>query len=431
MSDILSYHKQGYKYHVIQAGRKSGKSYLLTRLALYFCSKPLQNVAIICAFGKQNNSIYNQLLNKIPTSNYEDVFASNFVRTKEATQIRFINNSFINFYTARSADSFVNESFDAIICDEMALWPMNTWEIQIEPTLLAKKNAIAVLASTPRGKNDFFKLCMQGKDEDNFMVKWYSMTYHDNHSIDLRQIEKARKESSEFAFKQEYLGQFVFGSSNVFGDFMRNQTIKEWPNIIQDEKYFHGIDWSGGGDIGDSTILCIMNTKGEVIYLYQTKSDRMPEQCRELADIIHRYNSTGYSEYNGLGRMATEAMQDHKTNTYKFNTSNESKQKSMTFLIGDLNELKVFLPTADLCPKLDNEMSTFEVKRSHLGKLQYSHMKGGHDDTVDALWLANRARHDGIDIKAQYVDYDDKELLTDDDILSNDFYQTNDSANLW
>ena len=63
MSDILTFHKLGYKYHVIQSGRKAGKSWLLSRLAMFFCDKPEQNVAVICAFSLQNNSIYNNLLN--------------------------------------------------------------------------------------------------------------------------------------------------------------------------------------------------------------------------------------------------------------------------------------------------------------------------------------------------------------------------------
>lgn len=428
MRDILKYHDQGYKYHVIQAGRKSGKSYLLTRLALFLSSSPLQNGAIICAYSRQNNSIYNVLMNKIPTEFYPEIFAPNFVRTKEATTIRFINNSMISFFTAKNPDAFVNESFDFIIADEMALWPLSAWEIQIEPTLLAKRKGIAILASTPRGKNDFFKLVMQGKDDNNLMVKHYTMTYHDNIDdkgvsiIDLRQIEKARNESSEYAFKQEYLGQFVFGSSNVFGDFVKNQTIKDWININPEEHYFHGIDWAGGGEIGDSTVLCIMNSKGEVVYMKEARSDRMPEQCRELSDIIHKYNSIGYSEYNGLGRMATEVMQDYKTNTLKFNTTNESKQEALSHLIRDINMSLVFLPTPDLFPKLDNEMTTFEVSRTALGKLTYHHTKGGHDDTVDALWLANKARHDGLDLKPDYATYETEELPTNEDIITSDFY---------
>jgi len=431
MSEMLSSHKEGYKYQVIQAGRKAGKSYLLTRLALYLSQTSQQNGAIICAFSRQNNSIYNSLMNKIPVEYYDEIFAPNFVRTKEATTIRFINNSMISFFTAKNPDAFVNESFDFIIADEMALWPLNAWEVQIEPTLLAKRNAIAIMASTPRGKNDFFKLCMQGKDKDNHMVKWYSMTYHDNEFIDLRQIEKARRESSEYAFKQEYLGQFVFGASSVFGDFVKCQLVKEWPAIDKEERYFHGIDWAGGGEIGDSTILSIMNAKGEVVYMYETKSDRMPEQCKELAEIIHHYNSVGYSEYNGLGRMATEVMQDLKTNTYKFNTTNKSKQEALTFLITDLNENKIFLPMAELFPKLDNEMTTFEVDRTALGSLSYHHTKGGHDDTVDALWLSNKARHDSLDFKSNWADYDDKEILTNEQIIEQDLYNFQTENNQW
>jgi hypothetical protein len=428
MSGILASHKLGFKYHVIQAGRKSGKSYLLTRMAMYLSAKPLQNGAIICAYSRQNNSIYNSLVNKIPVEYYSEVFAKDFVRTKEATTIRFINNSTISFFTAKNPDAFVNESFDWMVCDEMALWPLNSWEVQIEPTLLAKPRAVAILASTPRGKNDFFKLVMQGKDDENDMVKHYTMTYHDNKNIDLRQIEKARISSSEFAFKQEYLGEFVFGASSVFGDFIKNQLVICWEDPIEGEKYYHGIDWSGGGELGDSTLLTILNSKGKVVYMYEAKSDRMMEQCKELAEIIHRYHSIGYSEFNGLGRMATETMQDLKTNTYKFNTSNESKQEAVAFLIKDLNLSQVQLPTAELFPKLDNEMTTFEVKRTALGKLQYAHTKGGHDDSVDSLWLSNKARHDSLDFKTEYAE-EDKDIPTNEQIIEDDFYGNND--NLW
>ncbi len=56
------------------------------------------------------------------------------------------------------------------------------------------------------------------------------------------------------------------------------------------------------------------------------------------------------------------------------------------------NQSEVALPTADLFPKLDNEMSTYIVKRTPTGLLTYSHETGLHDDSVDSFLIANHAR---------------------------------------
>jgi hypothetical protein len=43
-------------------------------------------------------------------------------------------------------------------------------------------------------------------------------------------------------------------------------------------------------------------------------------------------------------------------------------------------------------PELYNELNLFTYKMSQNGKLSFGHPKGGKDDTVDALMLANSSR---------------------------------------
>lgn len=384
VSDILA--SRGVtKYFVIRAGRQSGKSFLISRLSIYFCLKYPKSInAFILGFHRQNRKIFSDMLNIIPKQLISKVLNGDGERS-----IEFINGSVLQFLTASNYESIRGCTFDTVVCDEVAQWKVGSLSI-IKPVVAAKKDAVFVMSSTPRGKNDFYEEAMKGMDPDNDFVKHYMMSYRDNSMYDEREIIEQKKTMPESVFLQEYEGQFVFGKSSVFGVFGQHQSLSEW-GMPNGKQHYFGIDNAGDGD--DKTVITIMDELGRVCYIEELDDMSIPDQVSVLTEIIKKWNAVGYSEYNGLGLGTSEYLQVNcPGKVEKWWTSNESKQELVTNFLYELNSGKIQLPTLDLCPKLDNEMSTYSVTRLQSGKLQYSHPNGLHDDYVDSLMLANQAR---------------------------------------
>lgn len=372
------------KYHILRASRQSGKTFLLLRLALYFAfEKPNQKGSIISASFIQFDKLWKELIEITPPALILEL-------KKYTSTIIFANGTSIQFFTAKNYNSIVGNSFDFLLGDEVALYPINALNF-ITPVLDAKKDSKAVFASTPRGKNDFYYYCMAGMDTHSTFVRHYKMSYLDNPNYDVRAVEEKRKTMAENIFKSEYLAEFMFGNSSVFGVFSDYQTVDDWKAPIAGEKYYGGIDVSGDGE--DSTILYILNAKGETVFVYECESGNIPEQVKELTPIIKKYNNAFVKcECNGLGLGLAEYLQIENSNVTKFWMSNESKNDLVKRAKEALFNKTLTLPHIDLFPKLDNEMSSFVVSRTATGKLTYSHEKGFHDDTVDAMMIANYQR---------------------------------------
>lgn len=360
-------------------------SVMLEKCALYFSFKANNLISgFIMANQKQLKARFKSMMKWIPK---ELIVKAN--ESAGNMEILFVNGSSIMFYTAGNPDSIASNSFDYMFCDEFALWPADAWSI-IAPTVSAKQNAKVIIVSTPRGKNEFYTQYNMGKDSQYTRHRSYDMIYTDNPYYDIADVEEAEKKFSPMAFKQEYLAEFIFGTSQVFGEFKNNQKIDIWSYYQPKIRYFFGLDISGSGD--DKTVLTIMNSDRKTVEIYEVKSTNVLEQLNELLIVLKKYKDiSGYGEKNGLGDSLCDLLINAGVNLTKWITSNDSKQELVSHLLLKLNENKIELPTADLCPELDQQMSIYQVGRSTTGKLTYSHPSGGHDDYVISLMLANYA----------------------------------------
>lgn len=161
-------------------------------------------------------------------------------------------------------DSLAGEANDLVIVDEAGLQSNldDIWTQMLKPTLMDKEGS-AIFISTPRGKNGFYKLFLQGEtglaqrsgeleivlDEskgiDNDMTDWSSFqrTSYDNPLL-ASDPEKSKKEVDNayreavlagklVKFKQEYLADFESVSDTVFPGFRARKTEEcEYPHVI-------------------------------------------------------------------------------------------------------------------------------------------------------------------------------------------------------
>ena len=153
------------------------------------------------------------------------------------------------------------------------------------------------------------------------------MIYSDNPYYDLNDVQEARKTFTEYAFRQEYHAEFIFGSSTVFGEFLQCQTVDKWLYCdVKTNKYYFGLDISGAGD--DKTVLTIINEDGVVVEILEVKSTNVLEQLQEIINALSKYPKIkGYGEKNGLGDSLCDLLLDKGIDLTKWITTNDSKQE--------------------------------------------------------------------------------------------------------
>lgn len=385
-----------HKFSVLIASRQSGKTELLLTSLVPFAARHINQVGIyMSADNTKNQRAFERAVSLIPRQLIRE-------SRQNPCEITFVNGSKIFFISALSGRSNTNNNNAAIgtpvdffLCDEAALYPDGLIRL-LTPTVAAKKKAKFILASTPRGKNDFYYKCVEGEDANNTFIKKYRMSYEDNPFYDLEQLEYERKTMSDQWFRQEYLAEFIFGSSKVFGDFSQYQTSTEWQkDPIPGESYYAGIDWSGEGN--DETIVAIQNQSGKYVHFYKILETLTPDQVSVIKGILRKWNCSTFSERNGLGKGGSDYLEQDEqigTKITKYWMSQDNKSDLVSEFLFDLRSGIIGLPTSELCPELDNQMSIYQSIRSNNGKLSYSHPNGAHDDYVDAMLLANKARKD-------------------------------------
>ena len=177
-------------------------------------------------------------------------------------------------------DSLAGDALDLAIVDEAALCPNidQIWTQMIRPTLIDKEGS-AIFISTPRSRNGFYKLYLQGEKGlkqkegklaigkelgvSDDMRDWSSFkkTSYDNPMIaatpekSKEEIDSAKRESvlagKYLKFRQEYLADFEANSDIVFPGYIEDPSDKiEFPNVI---------DYIWHPDEGPSYVACDHN----------------------------------------------------------------------------------------------------------------------------------------------------------------------------
>lgn len=408
-TDIINEDPDKTKYYVIRASRKSGKSWLLERLCVFFPFKyPGSQIGFISASWHFTTDFYRDLIKIIPKTLIK--------KTNINASIEFVNGSIIDFYSAASNILPVNRTFSFLFADEHALYRKDVWDY-LRPTILASKNAKVIIASTPRGKNTFYNMCMDGIEGRN-RTKQYRMSYLDNPNIDLKQVEDDRASMPIQLFNQEYMCEFTDAISSIFGDFKSLLTINAWqdPDIAKN-KYFGGLDISGVG--GDKTVLTIIDVNGNICYIYEVISTDIVDQAKELEPIIKKYNAICVGEKNGIGQGLIDVLKSMYVNISYFDTTPQSKQALVTNTILNINNKTVNMPSVDLCPKLENEMSCYSGKRTHTGHIRYEGEAGVHDDYVMSLMFALESKRKNMSVNYVYDSTDDIFEISDSNNFAN------------
>lgn len=203
--------------------------------------------------------------------------------------------------SAAHPEGLQGEGLDWIIYDECASCKQVIWEQYLRPTL-TDTGGWAIFISTPKSYNYFFDLYNRG--QSNEFPEWYSVRSPswDNPYLAKKEIEGAKRESSDVIFRQEYGAEFSSNFGNVYPDFdaslnahgMNKQTIS--PNW----KHYRAFDF---GWTNPMVCLWFAIDPSDIVYLYdeyyvinKTMTEHIPaikQREREHAQWFGNMNFNG------------------------------------------------------------------------------------------------------------------------------------------
>lgn len=138
--------------------------------------------------------------------------------------LTLFNGSRIELKGTDIPDSLRGVGLDFVVLDEYADMKPHVWEEILRPTL-ADTHGEAIFIGTPDGYNHFFDMYMRGiKDSevyDSDYASWRKPS-KENPYFPEDEWEKAKKDSTEDAFAQEYEADFRHFTGRVYKGFDRN-----------------------------------------------------------------------------------------------------------------------------------------------------------------------------------------------------------------
>jgi hypothetical protein len=286
--------------------------------------------------------------------------------------LELITGGSVEFWSLDKANAGRSRKYKRVVVDEAAfvkdLWI--SWTESIRPTLTDLKGD-AWFMSTPKGKNDFFKLYSRGiSGEDNWM-SWQMSTYT-NPFIDPSEIDDAKRDLPALAFSQEYMAEFNDNVANPFGyAFIQQCTypMSNLPAVVYGVDLAKSFDW---------TVIIGLDKNGAVCHF-----ERFQRDWRQTTQIIINLpNVPIYIDSTGVGDpIGEDIARLREVVLFKF--TSQSKQQIMEGLAVAIQARKITFPDGVIKQELEN----FEYEYTRTG-VRYTAPEGMHDDTVCALALA-------------------------------------------
>jgi hypothetical protein len=352
------------RFNVLCCGRRWGKSALAVNL--------LSETSIAGQPAGYFTPTY-----KLLDGTYQECLAALnpiIARKNEHQFIELITGGRIEFWSLENEMAGRSRKYKRSIIDEGAftanLW--KRWTEGIRPTLTDLKGD-AWFLSTPRGKNDFYRLYMRHLQGEPNWMSWQMSTYT-NPYIDPLEVDDARRDLPADAFSQEYLAEFNENVANPFGiDFIKSCTfpMSTYPAVC------YGVDLARSYDF---TVIIGLDKYGQVCHFERFQHDWRVTTQR----ILDLPNVPVIVDATGVGNAIGEDIGRHRECDL-FTFTSRTKQDLMEALAVAIQQRKISFPEGIIT----DELSNFEYLYTANG-VKYSAPTGLHDDCVCALALAWR-----------------------------------------
>jgi hypothetical protein len=282
------------------------------------------------------------------------------------------------FKSAEKPDNLYGEDVHAVVFDEFTRAREEAW-FALRSTLTATKGKCKFIGNV-RGKNNWgYRLGVKARSGEPG-YKHFKLTAYDAVEagiLSLDEVEQAKRDLPDKAFRQLYLGDALDEDANPFGHEFIKSAIRP---LSKNPTQCYGVDLAKSHDW---TVVIGLDQNGQVTEFQRWQSD-WGQTTRRIAEIIK--HKPAYIDSTGVGNPIVEQITRQCPKAEGFVFTSTSKQQIMEGLANSIQKGELYI----LSDMVD-ELESFEFVYSK-GGVKYSAPDGMHDDIVCALALANHKR---------------------------------------
>lgn len=384
--DQLAIARHPAKTKVLSMGRRWGK----TVLGGTVCGNALAQhgrVAWIAPTYRNSRPMWRWLLQATAS----DVKAKRMDVSRSDRMISTKRGGFLGIYSGDNIDSVRGESFHLVVIDEAARIPETAWSDAIMPTL-ADYGGDAILISTPKGKNWFYREWLRGAERDEEIASWTAPTGANPNPNIKRAFQMVKERVPEDTYKQEWLAEFVDAGS-VFRNIAACMNAPECtPTQHAGHTIVAGLDLAKQNDFTAISIGCrdcrveiARDRFNQVDYLFQV--GRVKAICERWGVQSLLVDSTG------VGSPVLEQLQNDglPANGFVFTATSKPQLVENMALTLERTEWQF---QEDRVWTMELEAYERTVSAT-TGRSSYNAPEGSHDDTVICralmLWQARNS----------------------------------------
>jgi phage terminase large subunit len=290
-----------YKYLVIRAGRRFGKSSLALNIVLREALYNPGRYWIIAPEYTQAKSIYWRDL-------VSEYVPDNIIIKKNDNELILEimsavpgKNSIIEFKGSDREDKLRGAGLKGVVLDEYAFQKESVWDKVVGP-MLVQTDGWAIFITTPNGVSNHFKkfwedaVAIEANDPDQKLWKTFHFTSYDNPTIKKENLDAERARLTEEFFTQEYLAEFAKFTGLIYTGFDDKIHVREF-EVDENWNFYRSIDF---GATDPNAVSFIGVDKDGTIYVFdELYIDNI--YTSELAELIkqksaHRYFVATYAD---------------------------------------------------------------------------------------------------------------------------------------
>lgn len=291
--EVKRFHDSKAKVKICCAPRRTSKSYSAAHDGLDVCLVPNSRTWIVgpsySLAEKEFRYIHDALVLKREKLGLPRPLVCNTNARSGQLFIKFAWGAVVEGKSADRPESLLGDAVDRVIYSEAAQLPRAIHERYVAPTLITKKGT-AVIATTPEaGAEWVYELFQLGQEGRFPEIASFTWDISANPEYPMEEFERAKKlmGADSPAFREQYLGQWVFYSGLVYNTFDAGLHVIDPFDIPQSWPRIRSIDF-GHRD----PFVCLWGAVGPSgeVYFYREYHCREGRPMKHHAAVIKEYS---------------------------------------------------------------------------------------------------------------------------------------------
>lgn len=286
------------------------------------------------------------------------------------------HGSLVEFKSADKPDNLYGEDVYAAIVDEFTRTKEDAW-IALRTTLTATRGKCKFIGNVRGKKNWGYRLGVKARSgEPDY--EYFKITAQDAVEagiLDSEEIQQAKRDLPESAFRQLYQAEALDDQANPFGIQFIQKQIRPLSNGYP---VCYGIDLAKSVDW---TVCVGLDSEGYVCRFERWQSD-WGQTKNKIMSLLSQ-GIPAFIDSTGVGDPIVEDICRVNPMAQGYNFTSTSKQQIMEGLASGIQNGNIFV----LSGMMQEELESFEFEYSRNG-VKYTAPNGSHDDIVCALALA-------------------------------------------